>query len=128
MNENDLSYEIIGAALEVHRILGPGLLESAYEECLCYELDQRGLSYKRQQWLPMRYKNIVVREKMYRIDVWVEDKVIVDIKSVEQIPLVYKKQVLTYLQQTGCKFGLLLNFNVNLLRDGIERIVNGLEE
>jgi len=128
MNENDLSYEIIGAALEVHRILGPGLLESAYEECLCYELDQRGLSYKRQQWLPMRYKNIVVREKMYRIDVWVEDKVIVDIKSVEQIPLVYKKQVLTYLQQTGCKLGLLLNFNVNLLRDGIERIVNGLEE
>ena len=128
MNENDLSYEIIGAALEVHRILGPGLLESAYEECLCYELDQRGLSYKRQQWLPMRYKNIVVREKMYRIDVWVEDKVIVDIKSVEQIPQVYKKQVLTYLQQTGCKLGLLLNFNVNLLRDGIERIVNGLEE
>lgn len=128
MTENELSYEIIGAAIEVHRHLGPGLLESAYEECLCYELAQKNLRFKKQHWLPMNYKGIVIREKMYRLDVWIEGKVIVDIKSVESIPLVYKKQVLTYLQQTGNKLGLLLNFNVPVMKDGIERIVLGLEE
>ena len=128
MTENELSYEIIGAAIEVHRILGPGLLESAYEECLCYELKQKSLRFERQIWLPMQYKGIIVREKMYRLDIWVERKVIVDIKAVETIPPVYKKQVLTYLQQTKCKLGLLLNFNVPVLKEGIERIVHGLEE
>lgn len=128
MTENELSYEIIGSAIEVHRILGPGLLESAYEECLCYELKQKGLKFERQLWLPMNYKNVIVRDKMYRLDIWVEKKVIVDVKSVEQMPLVYKKQVLTYLQQTGSKLGLLLNFNVSVMKDGIERIVLGLEE
>ncbi len=128
MTENELSYEIIGSAIEVHRHLGPGLLESAYEECLCYELKEKGFHIEQQHWLPLRYKNVVVKENMYRLDIWVERKVIVDVKSVETVPPVYKKQVLTYLRQTGCKLGLLINFNVPVLKDGIERIVNGLEE
>ena len=89
MTENELSYEIIGAAIEVHRILGPGFLESAYEECLCYELRQKGLHIDQQLWLPLRYKDVIVKEDMYRLDIWVERKVIVDVKSVEQIPPVY---------------------------------------
>lgn len=128
MTENELSFEIIGAAIEVHRLVGPGLLESAYEECLCYELKQLGLHYTRQQWLPLRYKDVIIKERMYRVDIWVEHKVIVDVKSVDAVPPVYKRQVLTYLQQTNCKLGLLLNFNVPVLKDGIERIVNGLDE
>ena len=128
MTENELSYEIIGAAIEVHRILGPGLLESAYEECLCYELKQKGFRIAQQFWLPMQYKDIVVKENMYRLDIWIERKVIVDVKSVANLLPVFKKQVLTYLQQTGCKLGLLLNFNVPVIKDGIERIVHGLEE
>jgi len=128
MTENELSFNIIGAAIEVHRAIGPGLLESAYEECLCYELEQRDLKYVRQQLLPLNYKNVIMKERMYRIDIWVENKVIVDVKSVDTIPIVYKKQVLTYLKQTHCKLGLILNFNVPVLRDGIERIVNGLVE
>jgi len=128
MTENELSFEIIGAAIEVHRVLGPGLLESAYEECLCYELKQKGLEFEQQIYLPLRYKDIIVKENMYRIDIWVERKVIVDVKSVLSVPSVFKKQVLTYLRQTGCKLGLLMNFNVTVMKDGIERIVNGLKE
>lgn len=128
MTENELSYEIIGATIEVHRILGPGLLESAYEECLCYELRQKKFHIDQQFWLPMRYKEVIVKEKMYRLDLWVEKKVIVDVKSVEQVLPVHEKQVLTYLQQTGNKLGLLLNFNASVLKDGISRIVLGLEE
>lgn len=128
MTENEISHEIIGCAIEVHRALGPGLLESAYEECLCYELRQKGFSIEQQLWLPLRYKKAIVKENMYRLDIWVERKVIVDVKSVEIVLPVFKKQVLTYLQQTGCKLGLLLNFEVPVLKDGIERIVNGLEE
>lgn len=128
MTENELSYEIIGAAIEVHQALGPGLLESAYEECLCYELKEKKLLFDRQLLLPMKYKDVIVKEKMYQIDVWVERKVVVDVKSVETTLPVHKKQVLTYLQQTGCKLGLLLNFNVPVMKEGIERIVLGLKE
>ncbi len=128
MTENELSFDIIGAAIEVHRILGPGLLESAYEDCLCYELKQKGFRIDQQLWLPLRYKNVIVKENMYRLDIWVEKKVVVEVKSVEQIPPVYFKQVQSYLQQTGSKLGLLLNFNVSVLKDGIHRIVLGLEE
>ena len=128
MTENELSYKIIGAAIEVHKILGPGLLETAYEECLCYELEQKKIKFDRQVWLPMKYKEVIIREKMYRLDIWVEKKVVVEIKSVEEIPQVFKKQVLTYLEQTGSKLGLLLNFNVPVLKNGIERIVLGLKE
>jgi len=118
MTENELSHEIIGSAIEVHRIFGPGLLESAYEECLCYELKEKIFHIERQLWLPMKYKDILVKEKMYRLDIWVEIKVVVDIKSVETVLPVHQKQVLTYLQQTGSKLGLLLNFNVPVLKDG----------
>ena len=128
MTENELSYEIIGCAIEVHRHLGPGLLESAYEECLCYELKQKNIKFERQLWLPMNYKNVILKDNMYRIDIWVEKKVIVDVKSVKAISPVYEKQVLTYLQQTGSKLGLILNFNVPVIKEGIERIVLGLEE
>ena len=128
MTENELSFDIIGAAIEVHRILGPGLLESAYEDCLCYELKQKGFRIDQQLWLPLRYKNVIVKDNMYRLDIWVEKKVVVEVKSVEQIPPVYFKQVQSYLQQTGSKLGLLLNFNVSVLKDGIHRIVLGLEE
>lgn len=83
MSENELSFEIIGSAIEVHRLLGPGLLESAYEECLCYELRQNGINIDQQLWLPMRYKDVIAKENMYRLDVWVEKKVVVDVKSVE---------------------------------------------
>jgi len=128
MTENELSYEIIGSAIEVHQVLGPGLLESAYEECLCYELSQKGIRFDRQLLMPLRYKGAIVKENMYRLDIWVEKKVIVDVKSVEQIPPVYFKQVKSYLQQTGSKLDLLLNFNVPVLKEGIHRIVLGLEE
>lgn len=128
MTENELSYEIIGSAIEVHQILGPGLLESAYEECLCYELSQKGIKYDRQLLMPLRYKSVIVKENMYRLDIWVEKKVVVDVKAVEQIPPVYFRQVKSYLQQTGSKLGLLLNFNVPVLKDGIHRVVLGLEE
>jgi GxxExxY protein len=128
MTENELSFEIIGAAIEVHRILGPGLLESAYEECLCFELRKRGFQLDQQLWLPMCYKDVIVKENMYRLDIWVARKVIVEVKSVEQILPVYFKQVRSYLQLTGSKLGLLLNFNVPVLKDGIHRIVLGLEE
>ncbi len=128
MTENELSFEIIGAAIEVHRILGPGLLESGYEECVCYELRQKGFHIDQQLWLPMRYKDVIVKENMYRLDIWVEKKVVVDVKSVEQVHPVYLKQVKTYLQLTGSKLGLLLNFNVPVLKEGIHRIVLGLEE
>ncbi len=128
MNENELSHEIIGSAIDVHRTLGPGLLESAYAACLFYELKQKQLQLERQVWLSMRYKDVIVKEKMYRLDLWVERKVVVDIKSVETVLPVHQKQVLTYLQQTGSKLGLLLNFNVPVLKDGINRIVLGLDE
>lgn len=128
MTENELSYEIIGAAMEVHRGLGPGLLESAYEECLCYELRKRKFSLDQQLWLPIRYKEVIVKEQMYRLDIWVEKKVIVDVKSVEEVHPVHEKQLLTYLQQTGCKLGLLINFNVPVLKQGIHRVVSGLED
>ena len=126
--ENELSYEIIGSAIEVHRELGPGLLESAYEECLCYELKQKGFEFMQQLWLPLRYKDTILRENMYRVDILIEGKVVVDIKSVLALAPVFKKQVLTYLQQTRCQLGLLLNLNVPVMKDGIERVANGLDE
>jgi len=128
MNENELSYEIIGSAIEVHKNIGPGLLESAYEECLCYELRKKQFKLKQQLWLPLRYKDVIVKEKMYRLDIWLEKKVILDVKSIETVLPVHEKQVLTYLKLTDCKLGLLLNFNVPVLKEGICRIVNGLEE
>ena len=122
MNENDLSKEIIGAAIEVHKALGPGLLESAYEICLERELIIRGLTVKRQVSLPLIYKDIRC-DIGYRVDLLVENKVIIEIKSVEALNDVHIAQVLTYLKLSQCKLGLLINFNVKLLKDGLKRLV-----
>ncbi len=119
---NSLTDQIIGAAIEVHRELGPGLLESAYEACLFHELAARGLVVQSQKELPIRYKNLIV-ECGFRIDLLIEEKVIVEVKTVDRIHPVHEAQLLTYLKLTGCKVGLLINFNVTLLKDGIRRRV-----
>jgi GxxExxY protein len=122
---NQLSSKIIGAAIEVHKIVGPGLLESTYEECLCYELDHRGLFFDRQKPLPIVYKGKKL-DCGYRLDVVVENAIILELKSCDQIEPVHKAQLLTYLKLSGLKLGLLLNFNVPVMREGIVRIVNRL--
>ena len=121
---NRLTEKIIGAAIEVHRHLGPGLLESAYETCLAYELQQLGLAVERQKALPLVYKEIRL-DQGYRIDLLVDQQVIVELKVVEQITPVHEAQVLSYLRFSGCRIGLLLNFDVKLLKDGIRRFIRG---
>jgi GxxExxY protein len=117
---NELTYEIIGAAIEVHRTLGPGLLESSYRECLCRELLLRSIGFKREYGLPVEYKGIRL-DCGYRIDVLVADLVVVEIKAVEGLVPVHDAQLLTYLRLGGWKVGLLINFNVVVLKDGIHR-------
>ena len=120
---NQVTGQIIGGAIEVHRALGPGLLESAYEECLARELSLRGTSFKRQQSLTIRYKNVSL-DCGYRLDLVVEARVIVELKSVERLLPIHRAQLLTYLRLTGYRLGLLINFNVSVLRDGIVRMAN----
>ena len=115
--------EIIGASIEVHRNLGPGLLESTYELCLCKELELRGLKFERQKKLELNYKGIFI-EEAYRMDILVEDEIILELKAVEEMKNIYKFQLLTYLKLSNKKLGLLINFNVKLLKDGIRRIIN----
>lgn len=122
MIEREITHEILGAAIEVHRALGPGLLESAYEECLCYELGLRGLAYQRQVDLPVVYKGIHL-DCGYRIDIVVEHAVIVELKCVEEFLPVHEAQLLTYLHLSRKRVGLLINFNVDVLRKGIIRRV-----
>ena len=117
MNINDLTGITIGAAIEVHRCLGPGLLESAYETCLEYEIKLRGLHVERQKPLPIVYKEIVL-DHGYRIDLLVENTLIVELKAVEQLTDVHQAQILSYMRLSGCKIGLLLNFNVAILKNG----------
>jgi GxxExxY protein len=118
----ELTRKIIGAAMEVHRVLGPGLLESAYEECLCFELELQGLCCQRQVRLPVTYKDAKI-DCGYRIDVVVDNKVVLELKCVEAVLPVHEAQLLTYLRLSGRKVGLLINFNVPILRDGIVRRV-----
>ena len=125
MTENELSYEIIGAALELHRTLGVGLLESAYETALLYELEKKGFQVKTQLYLPTTYKEIKI-EKSYRIDMVVEDKVIVENKAVYDFHPTDFLRTKTYLKLSGIKLALVINFNSPLLKDGIHRIVNKL--
>lgn len=127
MDINQLSNRIIGAAIEVHKALGPGLLESAYEECLCEELDVRRLKYVRQVPLPVYYKSRKL-DCGYRLDVVVENAIILELKSCEKIEPIYEAQLLTYLKLSGLHLGLILNFNVSMMRDGIKRIVRELAE
>jgi GxxExxY protein len=124
---NALSNEIIGAALRVHEELGPGLLESAYEACLAFELVERGLSVERQKPLPLLYRGRRV-DCGYRIDMLVEDALIVEVKAIEQLARVHGAQLRSHLKLSDKKFGLLINFNVHRLRDGIKRVVNGFPE
>jgi len=126
MKENEISGKIIGCAIEVHKALGPGLLESAYEACLYYELQEAGLKVERQKSLPVVYKEVKL-EAGYRIDLLVEDCVVVELKAVEALNDVHTAQVLTYLKLSGSKLGLLMNFNVTKLVNGIKRLKNGFE-
>ena len=125
MTENQLSEKIIGCAIQVHKSLGPGLLESAYEECLFYELKQLGLFVEKHKPLPLIYKDVKL-DIGYRLDLLVEKKVIVELKSVEALNDVHIAQMITYLKLSGCKLGLLINFNVLRLVDGLKRIANNL--
>jgi len=125
MTENIISSRIIQAAIEVHKALGPGLLESAYQETLYYKLKKAGLKVEKEKALPLVFEEV----KMvigYRVDLMVEDKVIVEIKSIEALNDIFLAQILTYLKLSGCKLGLLINFNVMLLKQGIKRVVNNL--
>ena len=125
--ESQLTDKIIGAAIEVHRTLGPGLLESAYEECLCYELSQMGLAFQRQLELPVHYKSVDL-DCGYRLDLVVEGLVVLELKSVSELLPVHSAQLLTYLKLSGKPIGLLINFNVPVLKKGLKRIVNHYAE
>ena len=127
MRVNQITREIIGAAIEVHRALGPGLLESAYEECLCRELSLRQIPFERQRPLPVEYKGLHL-DCGYRLDLLVMDTVVVEIKAVAGLQAIHEAQLLTYLKLGGWKVGLLINFNVPVLKQGIRRRVLGLEE
>jgi len=125
MTENEIAYEIVGACLEIHREVGPGLLESAYENALIYELKNRGLDVKQQVAMPFKYKEVIM-EVGYKIDILVENKVIIELKSVEELCPVHYAQTLTYLKLSKLKLGMLINFNEKLIKNGIHRIVNNL--
>ncbi len=125
MTENETSSIIIGAAIEVHKQLGPGLLESSYEICLAHELRLRGIQVETQVKLPVTYKEVTL-EAGYRIDLIVENKVIIEVKAVENFADIHLAQILTYLKLSNTKLGLLLNFNVSKMTDGIKRVVNNL--
>lgn len=124
MEINSLSSQIIGAAIEVHKHLGPGLLESTYEACLCHELKIQELAFERQNQLPVVFKGCSL-DCGYRIDICVEDAIILELKSCEMIKPIHKAQLLTYLRLSGLNLGLILNFNVPLMKDGIVRLVRG---
>jgi GxxExxY protein len=117
-----VTHRVIGAAIEVHKALGPGLLESIYEECLCYELKSQGIPFLRQVHIPILYKGVEIRSVGYRIDLVVENQIIVEVKAVDRMVQIHKAQMLTYLRQTGLRVGLLMNFNWPVLPDGIVRI------
>ncbi len=120
---NQITEQIIGCAIEVHRALGPGLLESAYEECLCYELSQKGLKFKRQVALPVVYKEVKL-DCGYKLDIVVEDLVIIEIKAVQSLLPVHEAQLLSYLKSGNKPLGLLINFHVSVLKNGLKRLRN----
>jgi len=124
MNENEIANKIIGSAIDVHKSLGPGLLESAYKECLYYKLQQNGLNVQKEKSMPLIFEDVKL-ECGYRIDLLVENKVVIELKSVEALNEVYFAQTLTYMKLGNYKLGLLMNFNVTLLKNGIKRIING---
>jgi GxxExxY protein len=124
MTENELSKIVFEAGLKIHKALGPGLLENSYEECLYYELNKQGLFVEKQKALPLIYEGIHL-DVGYRIDIMVENKLIVELKSVSALNDLHRAQILTYLKLSNCKLGLLINFNTVLYKDGVKRIING---
>ncbi|MFV8321744.1 GxxExxY protein [Flavobacterium sp. LB3P21] len=124
MTESEISKIVFESALKVHKVLGPGLLESAYEECLFYELKKSNLKVEKQKALPLIYEEVKL-DVGYRIDMIIEDKFIVEVKSVEAMTDVHLAQLLTYLRLSDCRLGLLINFNVKLLKEGVRRVING---
>ncbi len=127
MDLNKMTEKIIGSAMDVHKTLGPGLLESAYEECLCPELHLRGISFNKQVPLPVEYKGVKL-DCGYRLDLLVNKAVVIEIKAVRRIEPIHEAQVLTYLRLGGWQVGLLINFNVPVLKSGVKRIVNNFKE
>ena len=125
MTENELAKIVFNAGMRVHKALGPGLLESAYEECLYYELNRHGLFVEKQKSLSLLYEEIKL-DAGYRIDLMVEKKLVIEIKSVEALNEIHLAQILTYLKLSGCKLGLLINFNTVLFKEGVKRVVNHL--
>lgn len=125
MNENEISKVVLDSAFAIHRALGPGLLESVYKECLYHEVKIRGLTIAKEKPVPLIYKDVKL-EVGYRADLFIENKLIVEIKAVDALNEIHFAQVLTYLKLSQCKLGLLLNFNVPMLKDGIRRVVNNL--
>jgi GxxExxY protein len=124
---NTITEAIIGAAMAVHKALGPGLLESAYEACLAFELAERGLGAEKQKPMPVTYRGVTL-DCGYRLDFLVEGKVIVELKTVDKLQPIHEAQLLSYLKLSGCQVGLLINFNVKVLRNGIRRLVLNLKE
>jgi GxxExxY protein len=122
---NELSGRVIGAAIEVHRLVGPGLLESAYVDCLGWELEQSGLVVKREVVVPLRYKSLTLQQS-YRLDLLVDDCLIVEVKAVDRLVPIHEAQLLTYLRLMDKRLGLLMNFNVDVMRKGIKRLANEL--
>ncbi len=125
MTENELSKLVFDSGLKVHKTLGPGLLESAYEECLYFELQRHGLKVEKQKALPLVYEEVKL-DTGYRIDLMVENKLIIEIKAVEALNDLHLAQILTYLRLSNCKLGMLINFNSVYFKDGVKRVVNGL--
>jgi GxxExxY protein len=123
VTDAELTHEIIGAAIEVHRILGPGLLESAYEECLAHDLKHRLIPFERQKALPLVYRDVKL-DCGYRIDLLVDRRVVVELKAVESLAPIHDAVLLTYLRLSGCSIGLLINFHTVVLKDGIRRLVH----
>lgn len=123
MELNDLSAAVIGSAIEVHRELGPGLLESVYQKCLAYELENRDIDFELEASLPVVYKTMTI-ESAYRLDMLIDSRLIVELKAVDQLAPIYSAQLLSYLKLSSLKLGLLINFNVKVLTKGIRRIVN----
>lgn len=124
MHENEIANKVIGLAIDVHRALGPGLLESAYEECLYYKIQSSGLRAEKQKPIPLVFEEVHL-ECGYRIDILVEDKLVVEVKSSELLHPIHLAQTLTYLRLGDYRLGLLINFNVEMLKDGVRRVING---
>jgi len=124
MTENQLASVVFRLGMKIHRELGPGLLESVYEECLCYELIKQGVQFERQKEIPLIYRGVRLQSKL-KLDFLVENKLIIELKSVNKIDPVHLAQTLTYLKLSQCKLGLLINFNTSLFKNGVQRVING---